>query len=161
MVECKIVSEAFMHTAPVKGSAVRRMNVNARQLFAAFEDGASWGKWVPVIKHVEWTSPKPFAVGTTRTVLLSGGIKLEEVFWAWEHERHMAFCVTASSNGVMRALAESYRITPIDERSCTMHWRMAAQFNGILSAAEKYMSRHFEPFMQKLMSALDQVAASY
>jgi len=42
MVECKIVSEPFMQTAPAKASAQRLMHVNARQLFASFEDGAAW-----------------------------------------------------------------------------------------------------------------------
>lgn len=161
MVECKVVSESFMQTARAKGSAVRRMNVNARQLFACFEDGESWGQWVPVIKHVQWTSPRPFTVGTTRTVTLSLGIKLEEVFWAWEPERHVAFCITRASNGMLRALAESYQITPIDEHTCSLHWRMAMQLNGMASVAEKYMSPSLEPAMQKLMATLERVAAKY
>ena len=36
------------------------------------------------ITKVDWTSPKPFRAGTTRTVTLNG-IKVDEVFVVWDH----------------------------------------------------------------------------
>jgi hypothetical protein len=56
-----------------------KWRASAEQLFAALEDGPSWSKWVPLIRDVTWTSPKPFAKGTTRTVTLVGGIRVDEV----------------------------------------------------------------------------------
>jgi hypothetical protein len=58
--------------------------VSAEELFAALEDGPSYSRWVPPIRGVTWTSPRPFGKGTTRTVNLVGGARIDEVFWAWE-----------------------------------------------------------------------------
>ena len=77
--------------------AEREMAVSAEALFAALADGPSWSKWVPVIREVTWTSPEPFRVGATRTVTLSGGIKVDEVFWAWEPNRRMGFAADGST----------------------------------------------------------------
>ena len=56
--------------------------MSAEQLFATFEDEQSWPKWVPGMREATWTSPKPFGKGTTRTVKMAGGIRIDEVFWA-------------------------------------------------------------------------------
>jgi len=74
------------------------MDVSAGQRFAVLEDGPSSSKWVPVIRHAEWTSPKRLAQGTARTVTLMGGIRLDEVSWAWEPQRRIGFCVTRTNN---------------------------------------------------------------
>jgi hypothetical protein len=73
------VDEDFVQRAKARAVAEREMAVSAEQLFAALEDGPSWSKWVPLIRDVTWTSPKPFAKGTTRTVTLVGGIRVDEV----------------------------------------------------------------------------------
>ena len=79
MYECKHVDERFVDVAAARGAAEREMAVSAGQLFTVLEDGPSWSKWVPVIRHAEWTSPKPFTQGTMRTVKLMGGIRVDSV----------------------------------------------------------------------------------
>ena len=64
------VDERFVHDARVRAVAEREMAVSAQQLFAVLEDGPSWSKWVPLIREVDWTSPRPFAKGTTRIAQL-------------------------------------------------------------------------------------------
>ena len=48
----------------------------------ALLDGETWTKWLPITK-VEWTSPKPYKVGTTRTVWIGEQV-VEEVFFGGE-----------------------------------------------------------------------------
>jgi hypothetical protein len=74
--------------------------VSAEQLFATLEDGSSWTMVTRMIREVTWTSPKPLAIGTTRTVTFAGGIRVDEVFWAWKPNRRMGFSVTAASTGL-------------------------------------------------------------
>ena len=159
--ECKNVNESFLSTARARGETTRTMSVSASQLFAAFEDGDSWPEWVPVIRRVQWTSPKPYGVGTTRTVTLLGGIELDERFWAWEQNRHMGFVVTASSSGMTRALIESYEVTPIDARSCTLRWRMAMELSSPLSFVAPYMKSSLGPALNSLLAKLEKVASRY
>ncbi len=159
MYQCKIVDESFLSTAKVRAEATRELAVSASQLFASFEDGPAWTRWVPVIKHVEWTSP--VGPGATRMATLIGGIKLDEVFWAWEPERRMGFRITATSNPALVALLESYDVTPLGEHRCRLHWRMGMELKGPLKLIEPYMGRSLPGAMQKLMQKLERVAASF
>ena len=84
------VNEDLLDTAKARAIAEREMAVSAEQLFATLEDGPSWTKWTGAVREVTWTSPKPFAKGTTRTLKLGGGITVDEVFWAWEPDRRKA-----------------------------------------------------------------------
>lgn len=161
MHECKNVDESFLSSAKARGSAERTMEVSASQLFLAFEDGAAWSKWVPVIKHVAWTSPKPYGVGTTRTVTLLGGMRMNERFWAWEQNRHMGFVVTESSSSMTRALIESYEVTSLGDRRCSLRWRMAMELSGPLRFIEPYMKPSLGPALGKLLATLEKVAATY
>jgi hypothetical protein len=94
------VDEHLVETAKARVTAEREMAVSAAQLFATLEDGPSWSKWVLGIREVNWTSPTPFARGTTRTVKAMGGIRVDEVFWAWEPNRCIGFSITAMSKGL-------------------------------------------------------------
>ena len=96
------VDEHLLETAKARAVAEREMTVSAEQLYATLEDGPAWSKWTGVIREVTWTSPKPFAIGTTRTLKLAGGVTLDEVFWAWEPNRRMGFSVTAEHRLVER-----------------------------------------------------------
>jgi hypothetical protein len=107
------VDQHLLETARARAVAEREMAVSAAQLFATLEDGPSWAKWTGVIREVSWTSPKPFAIGTTRTVTLRGGITFDEVFWAWEPNRRMGFSVNAASIGLLSGLSEVYEIAPL------------------------------------------------
>jgi hypothetical protein len=64
--------QKLLETAKARAIAEREMAVSAERLFAVLEDGSSWTKVSGAIREVAWTSPKPFAVGTTRTVTFAG-----------------------------------------------------------------------------------------
>lgn len=90
------------------------------------EDGAAWPLWIKAIKKVEWTSPKPFQVGTTRTVFMKTGDIFEEVFIAWEPNRRMAFHFTRASIAHLNVFAEDYVLTPT-ATGCTVQWTFAVE----------------------------------
>ncbi len=73
-------AEDLLHRAQAHSVAEREIPVPAEHLFEALEEGATWCKFFPVIRKVEWTSPKPYGEGTTRTVTVVGGVRLDEVF---------------------------------------------------------------------------------
>jgi hypothetical protein len=152
------VDERLVETAEARGTAEREMAVSAEQLFATLEDGPSWSKWVPVIREVTWTSPKPFTKGTTRTVKLMGGITLDEQFWTWEPHRRMGFSVTASSNRWLSALAELYEITPLGADRCKLRWTLAMSLPGLLAKIEPFMKPSLPAAQQRILRKLEQVA---
>src|ERR1700739_2617034 len=136
------VEPELVSTAKSRGVSEREMAVNAEQLFATLEDGSSYSQWVPAIRRVTWTSAKPFGTGTTRTVNLVGGARVDEVFWAWETNRRIGFSISASSMGGLTAPAEAYEITPVSPDRCKLRWTLAVRLSGVLGRVEPYIGRH-------------------
>lgn len=143
-----IVDQNLPETARAVSIAEREMAVSAEQLFAAFEDEAWWPKWVPGMRETTWTSPKPFANGTTRTVKMVGGHRIDEVFWAWEPNRRMAFSIAAVSIGWLSGLTEVYEVTPLSSGRCKLRWTLAVSFAGRLAMIEPVYARTL-PMSQK------------
>jgi hypothetical protein len=154
-----IADEGLPQTAKARAIGEREMAVSAEQLFATLEDGPSWAKWTGVIREVTWTSPKPFGKGTTRSLTLGGGIKLDEVFWAWEPNRRMGFSVTGASIGFLSGLSEAYEITPLSAERCKLRWVVAASLSGWLGKLEPGIGRVFQINQTRLLKKLEHVAA--
>ena len=67
MSECRKVGPSFFASAPARFEATVEVEATPQKIFEVFEDAHAWTVWALPIKKVEWTSPKPFGVGTTRT----------------------------------------------------------------------------------------------
>ena len=80
MVNCEPVGLDYFASSPVRIVSEVTVKASAAQAFAALEAAAAWPKWAPAITNVEWTSPRPFGLGTTRTVSMVGGMVAEESF---------------------------------------------------------------------------------
>jgi len=119
----------FFDEAPARFVAEVDVAATPDDVFEAFEDAESWPKWALPIKHVEWTSPPPFGVGTTRTVTMMGGVG-KEVFIAWERGRRMAFRFTETSMPNTAAFAEDYQVTDLGNGRTRVRWIMAMEPTG-------------------------------
>ena len=161
MHECRFVDESFLASARTRACAVRDLSVSPAQLFACFEDNASWSQWVPVIRNATWTSPLPVMQGSTRTVEIVSGVRLDEVFWAWQPQRRIGFRVTAASTRMIAALLECFDVTPLGTQRCTLRWRMAAELRGSVGLIEPGIRYALAPSMQRMMARLERVAVLY
>lgn len=129
MNRCRDVGMDFFDTAPARFVAEVEVRATPGQIFDAFEDAEAWPAWALPIRRVEWTSPKPFGVGTTRTVTMIGGVG-KEVFIAWERGRHMAFRFTETSMPQTAAFAEDYLVTDLGGGRTRVRWTMAMEPTG-------------------------------
>ncbi|WP_372809797.1 SRPBCC family protein [Litorivivens sp.] len=144
MFECTAVDLTFLETARNCYKASVDINATPEQIFESFEDAEDWTRWAPPIQKVEWTSPKPFGLGTTRTVSMSGGMVGDEVFIAWDYPKRMAFCFTACSKPMTESFAEDYVVTPLDNGMTRVEWTMAMEVKG----AGRITLPLFSPFMK-------------
>lgn len=106
-----------------------------RAVWAALRDAETWTKWLP-ITGVEWTSPEPFGVGTTRTVWIGKQV-VEEVFFAWEEGKRMAFRFDRTTLPV-KAFVEDYQVHETPD-GCRLDWRFGGKaplFLGPLITAQ-------------------------
>ena len=113
----KSVGEDYLATAK-QASATHRFPFPAQMVWNALLDGDAWTQWLPITK-VKWTSPRPFSVGTTRTVEIGDAV-IEETFFAWEEGRRMAFRFERSTLPIS-AGAEDYSIIDADG-GCELRW---------------------------------------
>jgi hypothetical protein len=71
---CERISVSFTRAAPYRFSYSVDLAITPEQLFKVLAEEESWPHWASVITNVNWTSPEPRGVGTTRTVDMRGGI---------------------------------------------------------------------------------------
>lgn len=119
----------FATTGPNHNSVVQAIPKSADAVFRCLEDGPSWHDWLGI--EVEWTSPEPFGVGTTRTVTTTGQ-RIDEYFLAWEPGRRMCFRFDRCTLPVA-AFAEDYVITPTGDTSCEIAWHYAYEWTAPLA----------------------------
>lgn len=128
----RVVDSSYLDTAPVRDHLVQAIPASADSTFRCLEDGDAWSEWLKPVQGVTWTSPKPFGVGTTRTVVTKPGGDLEEEFFAWEDGRRMAFYFVRSGLPFFKAFAEDYVVTPVGEDRCELRWSWAFEAPSIL-----------------------------
>ena len=110
---CRPVGLDFIDTAPWRFENVVELDAAPERVFDVFADGESWPRWFEGIRHVEWTSPEPKGVGTTRTVTLNTATVFEH-FLAWDRGRRFAFRFEGATAPLFRAGVEDYRLEPIE-----------------------------------------------
>lgn len=136
---------SFFDNAPARFDNSIVIPVPAPVVWKILEDDHSWTVWAGVIDQVEWTSPKPFRLGTTRTVTMAKGLMTGwETFIAWEAGKRMAFCFTEASMDGIDRFAEDWQVTPIDDKSCSVRWLMCMEPKGI----NKFFIKLFSPIMK-------------
>ncbi|NRB40538.1 MAG: SRPBCC family protein [Pseudomonadales bacterium] len=141
---CKHKNLSDLHTAPVLVKNSIEIDCSAAHLFAILEDGPAWPLWASSLTDVTWTSPKPFGMGTTRKVAMSGGIVGVEEFVAWQTDKQMAFCFTESSMPNMEAFGEDYQLESLGDNKVRLTWYAAFWPSNIIA---KLSFALFKPFM--------------
>lgn len=131
---CDRVDDDFVDTAPIKLVNTVDVEATPEQIWAALEDASAWPRWAGVITNVEWTSPAPFGVGTTRTVTMRGKMIGYEEFIAWEPYRQMGFRFNEATTNGVRAFAERYVIEPVAGGHTRVVWTMAMAPTGVSRA---------------------------
>lgn len=152
--ECRKVDLEFFNDAKILISTEVTIACSPESLFRCFEDAHAWSEWVDVIENVEWTSPRPFKVGTTRNVEMPGGIIAYEEFLAWDSPRHMAFRFNQFSQSFLKAFGENYRVTDLGDNRCRLVWTVAIEPGGIAGILSPLLKLYLARNSQKITSSL-------
>lgn len=155
--KCNAVDEGFLTSASLCFINEVILDATPDVVFTLFEDGNSWSKWFPGIKSVEWTSPKPFGVDTTRTVSL-GSMDVHERFFIWEKNQRFTFYFTGTSLPFMKALCEDYVLEPVGENQTRFTYTVACEPIWLVrlggSLVEKALGKTFSDAAQALQRYL-------
>lgn len=124
---CLPADEAFLDRAPLRLEERFEIARPAERVWADLTGEAPLS-WCRILQSVEWTSPRPFDVGTTRTVrALWGANVLQEEYFRWEDGRRHSFFVVETTAPLFRRLAEDYLVEPTSESSCAFTWTIAVE----------------------------------
>jgi hypothetical protein len=88
--DCHPVDASFFDTAPMRFRHAVDLDATSAKVFAIFDDENSWPKWFHAIHKVEWTSPRPHGVGSTRTTTMAL-VTMFEYFFCWDQDRRCSF----------------------------------------------------------------------
>lgn len=79
---------------------------------------------------IEWTSPRPFDVGTSRIARGGfGAIRLHERYVVWEEGYRNSFVVERANVPLFRRFAEDYLVEPTPD-GCRFTWTFAVEPRG-------------------------------
>ncbi|GAA3531363.1 SRPBCC family protein [Aeromicrobium panaciterrae] len=155
---CDRVGLDFVDSAPNRFANSVELNITPEQLFEVLADAESWPRWAKVITHVEWTSPEPRGVGTTRLVTMRGGLLGSEEFLAWEEHTMMAFRFNEASEKRIKAFAERYDVVETPT-GCRLTWTMAMEVTGVarhtLGLSKPVLNATFRRFLKNLRTYTD------
>ena len=118
---------AFLETAPKRYVETFDIPRPAAEVWAELtRDGAL--DFCRMLGGARWTSPRPFGVGTTRTMKVAPGLLVvDETFFRWEEGRRKSFYVHAASLPLFRRLAEDYLVEEVSPGACRFTWTLAGE----------------------------------
>ncbi len=139
---CQPVDESFLDTAPLRLRGSFEIPRPAAEVWAELTAEHPL-LWCRILQDISWTSPRPFGVGTTRTVVALGGLNVfKERFFRWEEGRRHSFVVEQASAPMFRRFAEDYLVEPAGEDACRFTWTIAGEARpgfGITTPANRLL----------------------
>lgn len=160
IVQCERVGLDFASTAPISVTVEQVVPVSADRLWAIFGDAESWTKWVKPILNVEWTSPFPIGVGSTRTVTMMGGLAGYEEYLAFDAPNRFAFRFNETTKGGPEAFLEDYHLVDLGNGSTKVTWTMAMRIAGPTAKVAPLISFGMKKANASFLKKLASYAAS-
>lgn len=110
------------------------------RVWESLASDASLAAWGRSVKQVNWLSPRPFGIGTTREVVLAGGApRVRERFIRWDEGRGYSFAVYEASVPVFRHFVEDY-VVEADGDNTVFTWTVAIEPKGAFALPFKVLS---------------------
>lgn len=148
----------WIPVAPLRVQESRDIGAPAASVFAIVADHEGWSSWFEGVSKVEVTGA-PTGVGGQRRVHL-GRIVVDEVFIGWEDDRLFAFTLTGLSKRLVRSMAESVRVEPLEDGRCRVTYSMGIEPRPGLKAITRLVTLQLGGRLRKALGKLAEKAAS-
>lgn len=117
-------------SAPYVFTYERTLAAPPATVWESLASDESLAAWSSSISSVNWTSPRPFGVGTTREVVLAPGLaRVRERFFRWDEGHGYSFAACEANLPVFKTFAEDYVVEPQgpDGASTRFTWTVAIE----------------------------------
>jgi hypothetical protein len=119
--------EDFLATAPKRWVGTFDIPRPAASVWLALTRDGSLD-FCRMLGGAEWTSPRPFGVGTTRQMRVAlGAIVVQEAYFRWEEGRRKSFYVYECNLPVFNRVAEDYLVEETGPERCRFTWTLAGE----------------------------------
>lgn len=146
----------FAETAPVIIEASEVVAASRAEVWAVLSDHERWPEWMGSLRRVRPTSEPASGVGSTREVVLSGGLTFQERFIAWDEPSVWAF-TGLEGPPVARGLVERVTLEEIDAARTRVTYRMAVEprpgCGFLVKAARTGVARNLTKALRNLDTA--------
>ncbi len=151
---------SFIETAPVRIEVGSTVQATPAQVWQVLADHRGWTRWFgPSLASCEPTSEPPEGVGSTRTVTLRGGARVDERFIVWDEPELWAFTGTAMKPGAFRELVERVTLAPIGDDRTRVTYTMALTPAGWLRPMVPLLRAGVSRSLRDALEALGREAA--
>lgn len=146
----------FAETAPVRAEGRAVVSGTPAEVWAVLLDYPGWSSWFGGVNHARATSDPATGVGSTREVVLPGGVTFQERFIAWEEEALWSFTATAMTPvAAFRSLVERVTIVELEPGRTRVTYRMAFDPKPLLAPVAPLLAKAISGNLTKAMRALD------
>ena len=105
------LDESFFHTAPYVYRLPVELDVPPERVWESLTSDRALADWGLGLHKLEWTSPRPLGVGSTREVTLPGrAMTVRERFFRWDEGHRKTFYVTEADRPLLRRFGEDYMV---------------------------------------------------
>jgi uncharacterized protein YndB with AHSA1/START domain len=121
--------ESTFTSAPHVFRYSKRFAAPPARVWESLISDESLGAWSSTVSSVQWTSDRPFGVGTTREVVLAPGLsRVHERFFRWDDGHGYSFEVYEANAPFFRRFAEDYVVEPESDGTATRFtWTVAIE----------------------------------
>lgn len=117
---------SFVESAPVKIEATAVVRAPRQAVWDVLIDHRSWPRWFGgSLVRCEPTSVEESGVGSSRMVVLKGGVEVQERFIAWDEPGLWSFTGTAMKPGAFTSLVERVVLAPLGDDHTRVTYTMA------------------------------------
>lgn len=128
----------FLSSAPHVFRYQKRFAASPEQVWESLTSDASVAAWGPMTNEVNWTSPRPFGVGTTREVAGLGS-RTRERYFRWDEGHGHSFAVYEFTIPLFKRFAEDYALEPNDGGTL-FSWTVAIEPKGAFALPVKVLA---------------------
>ena len=121
------VDESFFGTATHVHRYPVELPVPPGRVWESLTSDRALAGWGLGLARLEWTSPRPFGVGTTREVVLPlHAMAVKERFFRWDEGHRKSFYGVAANRPLLRSFAEDYLVEEAPQ-GCRFTWTIAVE----------------------------------
>jgi hypothetical protein len=149
--------ETFFDTASYVHSYPVELGVSAERVWESLTSDRALADWGLGRNKLEWTTPRPFGVGTTREVVLPGrSMAVRERFFRWEEGHRKTFYAYEANRPLLTGFAEDYLVEKTTNGS-RFTWTIAME----PTAKSRLLFKASDPFNKLAFRALPMRAKAY